>query len=434
MSVATVQEFSELLAKSGLLTQEQIAHAQRRVGDGADLEAFRKFLIENKHLTRWQFDELCAGRHNFMLGKYRLLEPLGSGRVCEVFKALQVGLSRVVALRVMDKSVVEGTQDAARFQREIRTSAALRHPCFASALHAETVGDTILLGTEFVDGESLKHLLREYGKLPIDWSCEFARQVAVGLQHAHEQGLVHRDIKPGNLMLVGHDMYVTPKVKILDMGLARYTGENEQTLTKTGQVLGTSDYIAPEQIERSKEVNIQADIFSLGCTLFQMLTGELPFKGANLTQKVLARMHEDAPPPSSLRAEIPAELDFVVLKMLFRDPGGRYRTPAEVAMSLAPFAMGGAPIPRPDGSKSGIIRPAESASSSAIRRRSRSAAGESGILRPPPEVGSTDDPTDLATRVERLERALAEHTLLLAEFTRQLEKQQRFIDRLKNSD
>jgi serine/threonine protein kinase len=197
---------------------------------------------------------------------------------------------------------------------------------------------------EYVNGRDLNDWIAEYGKLPIDWSCECIRQAALGLQYAHEQGLVHRDIKPGNVLVAEDPNGGPPVVKILDMGLARMHSEvlaDESELTQTGQIMGTPDYISPEQAKNTKAADIRADIFSLGCTLFKMLTGQVPFAGGNAMEKLAARFSGDAPLASSLRDDIPTRLDLVLSRMLAREPDRRYQLPMDVAQALVPFSAGG---------------------------------------------------------------------------------------------
>jgi serine/threonine protein kinase len=175
----------------------------------------------------------------------------------------------------------------------------------------------------------------------VNWSCECIRQAALGLQYAHERGIVHRDIKPSNLLLVQKSLREPPHVKIADFGLARAGLEvvDGQGLTRIGQGLGTSEYVAPEQASDSTTADIRSDIFSLGCTLFETLTGKLPFRGGNSFERLMARFKQDASPVSSLRPGIPPELDHVVARMIARDAERRYQTPAEVAQALAPFCV-----------------------------------------------------------------------------------------------
>jgi serine/threonine protein kinase len=185
----------------------------------------------------------------------------------------------------------------------------------------------------------LKQWLQSSAPLPIDWSCECVRQAALGLQYAHEQGIVHRDIKPSNLLLVQKSAADAPHVKIADFGLARaaFDATDGAGLTRIGQGVGTSEYVAPEQAGDATSADIRSDIFSVGCTLFELLSGQLPFNGSSSFERLMARFKQDAPTVSSLRTEVSPELDRVVARMLARDPDQRFQTPAELAEALGPF-------------------------------------------------------------------------------------------------
>lgn len=340
MPAVSSQIFLECLERSNLLTSEQCAQVTVR-GEG-DPKKLAEQLVKEGLLTKWQAQQLLSGRSQFFLGKYKLLDLIGQGGMGAVFKATQSGIGRIVALKVMTKTVLKDTSAVNRFLREIRSAAALDHPNIVRAYDADNAGKTYFLVMEYVDGRDLKSWIKKHGQLPIDWSCDVIRQAALGLQHAHERGMAHRDIKPANLLIVQEETGGPPLVKILDMGLARFASENteEGELTRTGQVMGTPDYIAPEQARSTKSADIRSDIFSLGCSLFEMLTGKLPFSGQNVMEKLMARAMQDAPRVRSLRSEVSAELDAVVAKMLARDPRQRFQAPAEVVTALEPCIRG----------------------------------------------------------------------------------------------
>src|SRR5262249_46289283 len=198
---------------------------------------------------------------------------------------------------------------------------------------------------EYVDGHDLAQLVKDHGPLPVREACEYVRQAALGLQHAQERGLVHRDLKPANLMAVGggqragdnkKDDFSLPIVKILDFGLARFASETRSAghLTQLGRIVGTVDYISPEQAGDPRTADIRSDIYSLGCCLFYLLTGRPPFEGADAVARIAARALSDAPLLRSVRPDAPPPLEQVLAKMLQRDPKRRYATPAEVAAAL----------------------------------------------------------------------------------------------------
>ncbi len=326
------------LRDSQLVSDEQIEACRRALGPlAADSAALLQELTRRGLLTQWQVDGLRAGRVDFNLGKYRLLEPLGQGGMGTVYRAMHVALQRPVAVKTLVSKMLKDPGAVARFHREIQAIAALDHPNIVAAYDADCVGDTNFLVMEIVAGEDLDRLVKRSGSLPLGEACEYVRQAALGLQHAHERGLAHRDIKPSNLLLTRTAEGV-PLIKLLDLGLARFAvASGDDGLTQTGQIMGTPDYIAPEQAHNSKNADIRSDIFSLGCTLYRLVTNRLPFPGENLMEKLLARVQRDAPPLSSLRAEVPAALTAVVARMLARDPAARYQTPADVAQALTPF-------------------------------------------------------------------------------------------------
>jgi serine/threonine protein kinase len=344
MAVSTAADLLQALEASNLLRPDQLS-ALRQSHAAADREVpavdAARALVRRGLLTRWQAEKLLSGHTSFFLGKYRLLERVGRGGMGTVYKARHEVMGRVVALKVMARNLVTDADAVARFQREVRVAASLSHPHIVTAYDADCAGDVHFLVMEFVDGRDLHWWIKQGAPLPVAWSCECIRQAALGLEYARSRGLVHRDIKPSNLLVSQPNDQAPPLVKILDMGLARLASEKQDSggLTQSGQIMGTPDYMAPEQAENVHAADTRADIFSLGCTLFQMLTGQLPFSGATLVAKLLARTQRDAPSLQTMRPEVPAGLAAVVARMLARRPEDRYQTPAEVAEALAPLAQ-----------------------------------------------------------------------------------------------
>ena len=328
--------FWETLERSGLLTDDQLEKVKTWQGDEREVAAE---VVREGWVTKWQAQQLLRGRTAFELKKYVLLEQVGEGGMGAVFKARQKGFDRLVAIKLMKQEVGGDQQGQQRFLREIATLGAVNHVNIVKAFDADQIGEQTFLVMEYVAGKDLKTWLAEYGRLPLDWACEVVMQAALGLQHAHEKGLVHRDIKPSNILIAAGPPGELPQVKILDLGLARFMEDGAGgNLTQTGQVMGTVDYMSPEQARSTKHVDIRADIFSLGCTLFKLLSGDLPFHGNNVMEKLMARTRT-APRLSGFRPEIPPVLDEVVARMLAVSPEDRYGTPLEVAQALAPFAM-----------------------------------------------------------------------------------------------
>jgi serine/threonine protein kinase len=342
MPGVTSDTFFTALVKSNLLSPTQLAAAQAEataMGANADAKTVARGLIKKGLITRWQAEQLLAGVTNLFLGRYKLLERIGKGGMGTVYRAEHTVMGRTVALKVMSQALLNDAGAVARFQREVQAAASLQHPNVVTAYDADCVGKTHFLVMEYVEGHDLKERLQQQGRLSVGWVCECIRQAALGLQHAHEHGMVHRDIKPANLLVTSERPGGPPLVKILDMGLARFVSDVvvDGGLTKSGQVMGTPDYIAPEQAEDTKHADIRADIFSLGCSLFHLLTGQTPYKGDTLMSKLMARMQDTVPPASSLRSDVPQALDAVIAKMLQKKPADRQQTPAEVATALAPF-------------------------------------------------------------------------------------------------
>ena len=352
MATSTAEQFFETLQKSSLLSAEHMSQLRKALDarGNVDPKALAGKLVERNLLTKWQADELMKGRGDFFLGRYKLLDHLGAGARGTVYKAQHAAMNRIVALKVMSKQLVENQDAVARFKREVQLAAALNHPNIISAYDAANAGQTHFMVMEYVDGRELNQWLKEYGPLPIQWACEVIRQAALGLQHAHERGMVHRDIKPGNILVAGADLNERPLVKILDMGFARAlsTDDEKLRLTQPWQVFGTPDYMSPEQAESTRNADIRADIFSLGVTLYKLLTAELPFGGSTPLQKLMARANNDAPPVRGKRPDVPAALEAVVAKSMARAPDDRYQTPLEFAGALAFFGMGSQEFPTSD--------------------------------------------------------------------------------------
>ena len=309
------------------------------VRDGHAAEFLHR-LVARGWLSTWQAEMLQRGRSGFLIGQYRLLDCIGQGGNGHVFLAEQLNLRRQVALKVLAPSIVKSRDSVARFHQEIRAAAQLDHPHIVCAFDAGTTGDLPYLAMEFVPGRNLGEVAEAYGPLPLGWSCDCIRQAAKALDYAHERGLVHRDVKPSNLLVSRNPETGRPHVKLLDLGLARFVSESvpDGGLTQSGQVLGTPDYISPEQAADTRKADIRSDIFSLGCTLFRLLTGEVPFGGGNVMEKLMSRATNDAPPARSLRPDLPPELEAVIARMLDRNPARRYQTPGDVVDALKPFA------------------------------------------------------------------------------------------------
>lgn len=300
--------------------------------------------------------------------RYRILGFLSAGGMGTVYRAEHRLMERVVALKVINPGLLDRADMVARFRQEMRAAARLAHPNIVTAYDAGQAGRTHFLILEFVEGTNLDQVLADQGQLPVDRACDYARQVALGLQHAFERGMVHRDIKPHNLMLTPQGV-----VKILDFGLARYVSESlpadlchgppaagpaarpvednpasrvrpDPGLTCAYTAVGTGDYLAPEVARDARHADIRADLYSLGCTLYRFLAGRVPFPGGTFQEKLRAHLECEPDPVAAARGELPQGLLRVVERLMDKDPTRRYQTPREVAAALTAYT--GAPLGR----------------------------------------------------------------------------------------
>ena len=269
------------------------------------------------------------------LEDYEIIEKIG-GNMGLVFKARHRLLDKVVALKLLPADAITDPARLVRFQRELRVLGQLEHPNLVTAADARIVGRWHMVAMEFIDGMDLQTLVDTRGAFSSADACEAIRQAALGLQYAHEHGLIHRDIKPSNLMLTH-----TGTIKVIDMGLAVIREESTTQLTQTGLVLGTMRYCAPEQFRDASRVDIRADIYSLGCTLYHLLTGKPPYcLRKTLAEVVQAHLHEPFPSLAEALPNAPANLETVLARMTAKDPNARFATPAEVVEALESFARG----------------------------------------------------------------------------------------------
>jgi serine/threonine protein kinase/Leucine-rich repeat (LRR) protein len=397
MLVDAVAHLVERLQRLRLLEPAQLQELSGPlVEQFPDPQDLARELKRRGWLTDYQAERLSRGRDaELVLGPYVLLERLGQGGMGQVFKARQRPSSdsgwrlmdgeapdrasppppegRLVALKIILQDYVEDPLVLRRFAREARAAAGLEHPNVVRAFDAGRIDDVHFFTMEYVEGTDLAALVEQRGPLPVAEACEYARQAALGLQHAFERGLVHRDVKPHNLLLTARDHVV----KLLDLGLARQENVEQLTLLTTdGSMLGTPDYVAPEQARNSHEADIRADIYSLGCTLYFLLTGQPPFVGGSLTEKLLRHLLDVPAPLQRLRADAPAAVTAVVNRLMAKRAADRYSTPAEAAAALAAAA---ASLPPEDSGQ----------------------RTEGGQPRPPVS-GSTPDPFALTTALARV--------------------------------
>lgn len=334
-----VEVFLEMLRRSGLVEKDRlqafVSHLKRSAPPGllTDSEYVGQAIVDAELLTRWQCDRILEGRYRkFFLGKYKLLDHLGSGGMSKVYLAEHVLLQRRVAIKVLPQNRVEDASYLARFQREAQAAAALDHPNIVRAYDVDHDGDIHYLVMEFIQGRDLQRIVHEDGPLKFTAAAEYIRQAALGLGHAHKAGLIHRDIKPANLLVDRNNT-----VKLLDLGLARFAGGEEKaslTLSRDENVLGTADYLAPEQARDSHRVDLRADIYSLGCSLYYLLTGRPPFAEGTLPQRLMAHQRQEPPSIYDRRPDAPPELVEICLRMMAKKPTKRYQSAEEVARAL----------------------------------------------------------------------------------------------------
>src|SRR5262245_2917518 len=369
-----VQQLLELGQRSGQISPaaaEELA-AQLATKPPLTTDEVAAQIIEKKVLTRYQAELLLAGQGDacVIAGRYWILEKLGEGGMGAVYKAHDAHLDRDVAVKVLPAHRLNDADAIARFQREARALAKLSHPNIVQAYdNGEDKGRHFLV-MEYVEGSSLSAILREQGAIPPTLAADVIYQAALGLQHAHNKGLVHRDLKPANLLLspaqpladrpasAAKDLarlasqlttsYVPLKalskgiVKILDLGLARFFHDQlgDSEVTKEGMGVGTPDYMAPEQFRDALHADARTDIYGLGCTLYQLISGTVPFPGSSFSEKAQAHAKREPIPLEERCPEVPAGLALVVSKMMAKHPAERFQTAAEVAESLAPYVAG----------------------------------------------------------------------------------------------
>lgn len=329
-----LDRFLDVLDRSGLLKQDQVESAltalkaENNGQDIADSQVLADRLVQQRLLTRWQANKLMEGRHKgFFLGKYRLLDHLGTGGMSAVYLAEHMVMERRVAIKVLPENKVNDSSYLPRFHREARAAAALDHPNIVRAYDVDNDGPNHYLVMEYVEGRNLQEIVAKEGPLPFETAVEYIRQTADGLAHAHAAGLIHRDIKPANLLV---DMRRT--VKVLDMGLARFEDDARASLTIAydENVLGTADYLSPEQAIASHDADGRADIYSLGCTLYFLLTGHPPFPTGSLAQRIAMHQFKDPEPISKDRPDTPADLLQICQRMMVKDRSKRFQSAAEV--------------------------------------------------------------------------------------------------------
>ena len=356
----TRRAFLSNLRRSGLVSSEQLDHAQELAPGTERGRVLARALVEQGLLTRFQAERLLVGlTDGFRLDQYLILEELGRGGMGRVYKARHETMGRVVALKVLAPGLTRTPRAVELFLREVRAAAQLVHPNVVTAFDASLSGDRYYLVLEYVHGPNLDQLVRDRGPLDIGQACDFVRQAACGLQAAHALGMVHRDVKPSNLLVQlaagAWSPDQTPAraraarqglVKVSDFGLARLQAPEDHDgtgtiLTRPNTVMGTPDYLSPEQARNLHKTDIRSDLYSLGGTLYFLLTGRVPFPGGNALEKLIRHNTEEPTPLEELRPEVPPAVAAIVRKLMAKHPADRYQTPAELVEALEPFSVSG---------------------------------------------------------------------------------------------
>ncbi|MCS7158839.1 MAG: serine/threonine-protein kinase, partial [Gemmatales bacterium] len=338
MAIATLEAFLELVHKSGLVEAERLDGLAREVCAGGQVcepAQLADLLVQRGLLTPFQAEQLLAGRwKGFFISKYKILSRLGSGGMGMVFLAEHKFMKRLVALKVLPRSRSGESSALERFYREAKAIAALDHPNVVRAYDLDQEGDLHFLVMEYVDGVSLQELVKAHGPFDVARAVHYLYQAAKGLQHAFSVGLIHRDIKPANLLVSRSGV-----VKLLDLGLARFFLDEQDILTRKydEKVLGTADYLAPEQAIDSHVVDIRADIYSLGATFYYVLAGHPPFPEGTVAQKLIWHQTKIPNPISDIRPDVPREVVQLLHAMLAKKPQDRPQTPEDVARALEPL-------------------------------------------------------------------------------------------------
>ena len=349
----SLDQFVQQIVAGGLMSADEVAAVVDALpGDKQlrDAEQLARELVRQKKLTAYQAKEAYSGRgKSLVLGNYVVLDKLGQGGMGLVLKAEHRRMERLVALKVLSPKVVRTPEALQRFQREVKAAARLAHPNIVMAFDADEAGGTHFLVMEYVEGSDLASVVKRRGPLSPEQAVDCIRQAAAGLQYAHEHGVIHRDIKPANLLLESVQLKSDDRssqspgrVKVLDMGLARLdAGAGRQDeLTGTNQIMGTVDYMAPEQAVSTKRADARADIYSLGVTFWYLLTGQPMYRGETAVEKLMAHQTHSIPSLCAACAEASAALEAVFCRMVAKAPQDRYQTMAELIAALEPFRPG----------------------------------------------------------------------------------------------
>ena len=342
-----LETFLAQLSESGILSDQKLRAAAHKKAEHQDGESLAKDMIKSGHLTKYQAEQILSGKgKNLCMGQYVLQEKLGAGGMGQVYKAYHPGMDRIVAIKVILAKGKIAEESVRRFEREVKAAAKLSHPNIITVYDAGNANGRHFMVMELVKGQDLNIIVHRKGTLGVSETINYIKQVARGLAFAHENGVIHRDIKPANLLLDTNG-----NVKILDMGLAKISSrENEEKvsmLTGTTSIMGTVDFMSPEQGLSSRDVDARADMYSLGATLYYLLTKQVMYEGDTAFAKLIA--HGELPIPSlkTLRPDVPENLDLIYMKMVAKQVEDRYQSMLELVQELEMIEKGSASTENP---------------------------------------------------------------------------------------
>ncbi|MFO0936457.1 MAG: serine/threonine-protein kinase [Gemmataceae bacterium] len=345
---SSLEELLALVRKSGMVDEQKLnAYLnQREMGRGlpADPRDAADSLVNDGLITNFQAEQYLLGKwRGFTLGKYKLLERVGVGGMGQVFLCEHMFMKKHVAVKVLPPAKADQPAALGRFYREARAAGSISHPNIVRTHDIDQEGNLHFIVMDYVDGANLLDIVKKHGKLDMGRVVSYIRQVALGLDYAYRNGIIHRDIKPGNILIDRRG-----KAQILDMGLARFFNDQNDNLTIKYDdkiVLGTADYVAPEQVANSHSVDTRADIYALGATAYFLLAGHPPFPSGTVSQKLLWHRTKDPTPIRQIRPEVPEGLANAIARMMSKDPKNRYQVPGDVAVEMEKWLPEQVPLP-----------------------------------------------------------------------------------------
>jgi serine/threonine-protein kinase len=407
--ISTFEEWLVALQNSGLLSATDVEEVALlgRTRRWKEWDELFEILARRRLVSIYAGRKILQGKAGeLFFGPFVLLDKLGEGGMGKVYRARRQADGAIVALKVVRPHLLTHPLIRRRYEREVAAALSLNHPNIVRVYEAGQHEGRHYLAMEFIDGIDLSRLGKEYRPLAIPEACEYIRQSALGLHHAHERGFVHRDIKPSNIIVAGErhlpQAVEAAVAKILDMGLVRAIGADEEgveplELTREGVVVGTPDYMAPEQAKNSRRVDIRADLYSLGCTLYFLLAGRPPFAEGTAIEKILKHQLDPVPPVREYRPDVPPEVETLLLRMLAKQPEERPSSALEVAQALEkwcryPFLLHPSPmVVRQEGQSSVSLRTATPPETESALR------GRTDPLVTPPIPALTFQPTTPVT-------------------------------------